>query len=1510
MTQERSDTFGKALRAVVVAAMLLLVNGMAMADGDTPATPQGVRVHGSVYGGGNLADVKVNTEVNMSTGHVYGNIFGGGKGSSKNFECDSAMVGVNNEGAGKDLSTEENKVKGTKVIISNGTVGTLEGTGENQKLKDGTGSVYGGGEIGRVEWNTQVTIGESNPSGDDAAPVIYGSVFGAGKGLETHGYSALVRGNSTVVVQGNAKVEHNVYGGGEKATAGRYWVKGINNSVSGAPEAPSDLPDGMPYKQQSGGECRVTVQGSAQIGPDTGASDDAGHVFGAGKGVNPQFTEGTTERMVNTADGGELRPFVDDNTTGKTAKELYLEFLQTLALVTNTYVTIDGGATVKGSVYGGSESGFVQTNTDVDIQGGTINGDAFGGGLGFASFAEAGKVKGNTDIAVSGGAVEGNVYGGGRMGDVGIIDKTDENEGQLTYNYKWKQSDGITANDYWNNKITGENNNTGICKVTVSGGTIGVESPSDPTAQGNVFGAGEGLATTWWCEKAIAYATDVSVTGGTVRGNVYGGGQIGRVEDDAKVVIGEANATGNAAPVITGSVFGAGAGLKTHGYSALVRGNAEVTVQGVAQVNGSVYGGGEIASVGRFHVVRGLPKNPQAGGTCTVKIKDNAIIGSGSTGHNVFGACKGVTPAYNNTKNDSNRSKSMQLEANRPKETVTDPETGVETETVKAEHDFWDYCEDYPNDYEGTKFVWVYYETETDYLNFLKTLALTSNTHVTVDGSSEVHGSVYGGGERGITLGGVDINITGGTVSQDVYGGGALADSNTAMWDATNNRLHDYVPLELLPGLSVVTGYYKGDNHELVTTEGATAGVDEELSYSAIYKTKVNLLGGTVTGDVYGGGLGQLEAGTSGQAGYVTPIEAKVYGDVFVNLNGFDKNEVKYVAATHGATTGEGARLELVGDEYLVKDDVKGAIVSHIFGCNNLNGSPKGKVKVHVFKTQRTGQTRITNPDPAEGNQTAKVYGSQEDGEYVLTTFDVKAVYGGGNMAAYVPADLTNGTTQVVIDGCDRTSIGQVYGGGNAASTPATKVTVNGTYEIGELFGGGNGKDRITFDGLNYRDNPGANVGFYDYHLVENEEWCDEKEERDPDATPSRMDDRFRQYIYGIGKAEVNVFGGLIHHVFGGSNTKGNVRKTALTLLEEKKDGEDEACCPFQVDEAYGGGKSAPMDAEAKLLMACIPGLKAAYGGAQAADVQDNVTLTITNGTFDRIFGGNNISGTIRGSITVNIEETGCRPIIIGELYGGGNLAGYSVYGYKNVPETVTEEVTNPNGTTTQVTKVVDRWLPLGKDPEDELPSAPLYDDPVVNVKAFTSIGNVYGGGYGESAVMVGDPTVNINVAMGERASETAAEIGKVDDETWKDMAVKDGVIVEKTVEGSYPIPYHKSGAIGAINNVFGGGNAAKVVGKTTVNVGTRIGEDEYMAVNVEAGKALPTLPEGESYYTRSGTAPDYTYTPADDTIAEEGTTYYKKYTFKGADIRGNVYGGGNQAEVTGDADVIIGKKM
>ena len=599
--------------------------------------------------------------------------------------------------------------------------------------------------------------------------------------------------------------------------------------------------------------------------------------------------------------------------------------------------------------------------------------------------------------------------------------------------------------------------------------------------------------------------------------------------------------------------------------------------------------------------------------------------------------------------------------------------------------------------------------------------------------------------------------------------------------------------------------------------------------------TKVILLGGTVVGDVYGGGKGRLGvANSSDPATYdVEPVEAYV-GKVKVNLNGLDKGD--YDATVHQSlvtlvdVNNDGDTTDSV-DHYRVADDGGCVVKGSIFGCNNLNGSPLDTVKVHIFKTQgydghwRTGKNATTD----EAREALL-----EDIDDQKHSYEVAAVYGGGNLAAYNPTEPESKKAWVIIDGCDLTSIRQVYGGGNAASTPATQVDVNGTYEIEEVFGGGNGKDRISRDGgATDIPNPGANVGYYDYTVYKTVDGQPVAQDADDADTPEK---RQANYQYGTGQASVNIHGGRVHRVYGGSNTKGNVRKVALTMLEDKK------VCAFKVDEAYGGGKSAPMDGAAQLEMACIPGLKAAYGGAEAANIQNNVVLNITNGNFDRVFGGNNISGTIAGTITVNIEETGCRPVIIGQLYGGGNQAAYTA--------------------------------PLKSDSDTEREPGPT-----LNVRSFTSIGEIYGGGYGKTAVVTGDTHVNINVHMGDKATADEASLEEDTQRTisFSEFLRTDDGGFEYDGEGnrksqsrtvSVAQPSHKKGAIGAIGSVYGGGNAADVHGDTYVLIGTKDTEE----------------------FATTSTNPDHA-------------------TVLGADIRGNVYGGGNQATVTGSTNVYVGKK-
>ena len=1531
---------------------------------------------GNIYGGGNEADIIGNTFVEIGTGTwhnkngaletidgngktwtynattkkwsatgetessmaplparnaatITGNVYGGGMGKADTYECKKAMVGV--------PDGQDNTIGNTNVIIANGTVGPVDATtGVVGRQVDANGkviggNVYGGGEVGRVEYNTTVTIG-LNPDEFNVAneeyyrPIIGGDVYGAGAGVETHGYSALVRGDAGVTVQAYAKVNGNVYGGGEIATVGKYWVKGVNYPQTLTPPTPpndDDLPNFMPYAPRSGGVCTVIIQDNAEIG--TGSA--GGNVFGAGKGVDPHYfyqegdMDNNSKRMVEYEEYNETSkkghnpddvhekwdyyPYPDDpndpeyhkyvweyfpddpeempeGETRKTGEEKYATFLETLALVSETHVTIGGSATgtatkVKGSVYGGSENGFVQTDTDVDIQSNsTIGANVFGGGKGTEKHDAAGRVKGNTNLAISGATIAGNVYGGGELGHVGTFIEKDGRFEIQKINY-------IVSNTT-NNVVsyTNEERLTGTCNVTINDGcTIGPASNEDEK-MGNVFGAGKGKDDNFKCDKAMAMNTRVSISGGTVNGNVYGGGEIGRVEYDTEVIIGRktdetTEGSGTGTPTINGNVFGAGRGVETHGYSALVRGDTQVTVEGAegSTVAGNVYGGGQIASVGRYGLdAAKMPEILVDGGTCTVKILGNVIIGPSNAPEdkgNVFGAGKGVDPQTFNKDAEDYTERSRRMTIYSPTDFPDNAKltaTGTTSNGTK-----WEFAKSYSNaeidDNTITKFVWEYYQTIGGYNTYLETLALATQPHVTIGGNATVNGSVFGGGELGLTKGSVFVNILDGTIVKDVYGGGSLANTNTTSTLSLRDNAGKPVP--------PVNGVYSPDPTPVHPT------------------TTVNLLGGKLR-NAYGGGLGQLEraADAGNNITALEDIPAKVFGDVKVNLNGLeitkvdeetDETKVDIDDTTLASlTTGANAILELKedGSGYRAKSSATGAIVKQIFGCNNLNGSPQKNVKVHVFATQ--------NAD-ASHNTIGLKYTARTDENNVTSVYDVDAVYGGGNLAAYEPAIETS--TNVIIEGCDLTSIEMVYGGGNAASTPATNVTINSAHEIENVFGGGNGKDDYKVYTTYYK-NRGANVGYKDYTRLATAEDKDENgnfigtgsgDEDDPYKCVDKENARTKEdrqtaannYMYGTGVASVNIYGGRIHYVFGGSNTKGNVRKTAVTVLDNQDP------CDLIIDEAYGGGRNAPMDAEAILMMSCIPGLKAAYGGAEAADIQDKVVLSITNGTFDRVFGGNNKSGTIRGSITVNVEETGCKPLIIGELYGGGNLAPYSVYGY------------NQDGT------------PI------EHANSKVYSDPQVNVKSFTSIGDIYGGGYGKDAVMYGDPTVNINVALG-KYSDKVEDVDDPDYGTEGYMYDDKGYIgnPHKEIDGHYVIiPPHvvgdgNTGTIGVIQNVFGGGNAAPVNGSTNVNIGTL--SDVYVTVvdDFPAGTNLGTTEGYTDIYTFNETTKQYdaaTGTP------NAGTTYYKKLSVVGVDIRGNVYGGGNAADVTGDTNVVIGKK-
>ena len=1509
----------------------------------------------TVYGGGNAAAVP-ETDVVIKGAYEIGYLFGGGNGK------DDIAPGVPNPGADVGTLDHGTSTYGTgnaNTLMEAGLIHEAYG-GSNTKgiikgsinqITDPKAStdpgyccdlevekIVGAGKYADVDGDVNMTLScqperkvnllfagadEANVNGNITLNITnghFGKVFGG------NNLGGVVKGKITVNVEETGcqpiKIDDLYLGGNEAAYSvfGYYESEDIHpvtgkkilkprtsadDSHISVDNPATDETHTFPYKQPE-----LNIISCTYIGNVFGGGFGEGAVMYANPTVNVNMEAGA---------------FADDIPAMMT--ELSLDVEKTapnpnkLGIIRN--------------VFGGGDAANIAGDTYVNIateegKSAYIIGSVFGGG-------NAADVLGNTNVTVSGGYVFNGIFGGGYAGSVGTFTRSTAEADVNIY--------GHTTHTGCIGKPISCAEGTGKCTVLVNGGQIGPlsvategmnrsKADGGPVPEGWVWGAGQGLVEDPAEHPDTHFTSYVGSTDVTIGGtalimeSIIGGGEFGRV-------------LGNTLVKIEGGQIGIGAN-QTETVNGVLQPKRYTDDQFVNPLTTPITSANALTECSHYPYGRDtnsdgksdefLPydpyyedypsyvaAHPEFGPASTSNPSDGKTwIGC------VFAGGSGYMPYKNASGYDWVRSAGW-VEGNSEVRIsgghiLTNVYGGNEVTDVKgksivkmtggtigvprtlkqiAEHPLSCYLfgagkgDDRSHFYDYTNVGSVEVEVSGGII-YGSVFGGSEDGHVTGDikvdikpgaiigtwGTSYVDGNVFGAGRgfSGNTLtggnvgGNVTLNISGGDILGSVYGGGRLASVGTYLVPSTDDNYGKMIPDngdDKHGHITInISGGTIGNNAEYIYNPTAeqkaaipntTFDYQDHLQYTkggnvftagmgrlyALDNTTVlsswqklgqcksstlNMTGGTVKSSVYGGGeIGivaqnatvNIDGGTVGTKVVDSNDATKYYyfGSVFGGGKG-STDDIEGISAA--GTTGGNVEVHLNKD---VASSAKGAIVHQVFGCNDMNGSPKGDVTVHVYATQNADEDNIgTKPTKGTG------------------TFDVEAVYGGGNLAAYEPEGDKNTTksTKVIIDGCEQTSIQTVYGGGNAASTPATNVTVNSAYEILELFGGGNGLDKLP-DG---KPNPGANVGYKNYtvYTKDGEDWVasddpayDTKEERTAGTSG---------VVYGTGQASVNVFGGTVHRVFGGSNTKGNVRQTAVTLLDEN------GACEFCVDEAYGGGKSAPMDAEAKLLMACIPGLQAAYGGAEAAEIQGNVTLNITNGTFDRVFGGNNLSGTIRGSITVNIEEIGCRPIKIGELYGGGNLAGYSVYGYND------DDTPKQDGTK-------------------------LYDDPQVNVMSFTSIGKVFGGGYGEGATMVGNPTVNVNEVYGRYYNDDRSVVGE-----------------NAKTSGNYPIPSHAKGKMGAISEIFGGGNAAKVIGNTTVNIATQ--EEVYIVKQVTAGETLP-----EGCYTRNN---DGTYSEASGTASAD-VTYYEKKEVLGVDIRGNVYGGGNEAEVTGSTNVVVGKK-
>ena len=530
----------------------------------TGSTQQAPYIYGDIYGGGNLAQVEGDTNVNIYAAHFAGQIFGGGKGN---------IIDPNgNALTNKDQFTSADISGDTYVTLAQDMGGQVEGDDGKKKDNFSINVIWNkiwdptNGENGDfIEWNpTKDKTNQDKFYGTDATST------------KPHFLNP-----------------HNIYGGGNLAcnVTGSAFVEVLKGMT------PFDLLNTAEWKESynDNNDPHFSVFGGG-YGEYTQVNETEVHVNVEGDyGIYDAEVNDKTEQLArphsvsrkSSRKGTRANSDTNSNTTTlpvfDNSKGIpNFTILGVLGggyagTVTQFTKVIVEGNTFLHRVYGG---GFGDPNKTVDnstgqigddsadaraevfINGGNIYGDVFGGGAGVAPktangthFENVARVNGTTLVQVSDQAkIYGKVFGGGDMANVG------------PQNY----------NPVYTIKPISET------KIDPKTGVIDTETRYD----------------------AKLYRTLVNIIGGDIFGSVYGGGKglpkaqaasyekVGRINGNTIVHIANTDITqnisidyyGNTVPHVWGNIYG-GCAYGT------VDGNTLVHIEG-GMLGKNIFGGG------------------------------------------------------------------------------------------------------------------------------------------------------------------------------------------------------------------------------------------------------------------------------------------------------------------------------------------------------------------------------------------------------------------------------------------------------------------------------------------------------------------------------------------------------------------------------------------------------------------------------------------------------------------------------------------------------------------------------------------------------------------------------------------------------------------------------------------------------------------------------------------------------------------------------------------------------
>ena len=501
-------------------------------------------VYGDIFGGGNLAQVKANTNVSVFAGNMAGQIFGGGNGY------------ING-----DTVTYADVLGNTNVMLAQDE-GNMSGEGGHNENNEFSINVIWNRKWDSVKNLFYVWDSDINDPSDE--PSIEGAVYK----------------KDEFFANGKFLNPHNIYGGGNLAcnVAGKATVLVQKGTT--------------PYDLLTTDEWKKAY-----------TDNDNPHfsVFGGGYG---QLTKvGSTDVTVNVdGDYGKYDTEVDDNYQMAPPKisESGTFATHTERSTTTILPVFDNSMGIPNftvwGVLGGGYAGTVADSTKVTVDGKTFVHRVFGGGFGDPASTEdntTGQIGGKTEVYLCGARIHGDVFGGGaglkpttpssdHFGNVARVvgtTKVDISDDAKIYGNVYGGGDNANVGEYVSAKPSTYYSTDSLRSITTLNQTDG----------------------TFVSYKAVGYRSFVNISGGTVFGEVYGGGKgltkaetdhyynVGRINGNTLVHItdskpGNDTDKDNIVPYVWSNVYG-GCAYGT------VDGNTLVHVEG-GMLGNSVFGGG------------------------------------------------------------------------------------------------------------------------------------------------------------------------------------------------------------------------------------------------------------------------------------------------------------------------------------------------------------------------------------------------------------------------------------------------------------------------------------------------------------------------------------------------------------------------------------------------------------------------------------------------------------------------------------------------------------------------------------------------------------------------------------------------------------------------------------------------------------------------------------------------------------------------------------------------------